>query len=326
VARRKRQEGLAFFHNPFHALTEATKMSKEIQRCEESSTQKEFFDGIPIRIVTYNGKSYIPIIDIATGIGYDRRNLSRLIESHEDMFEGNREYLPLKTPGGMQKTLCVNRDGIIAMFMGLKINMVQDERKKGLILSFRKWALDVLSKVMDNRIDQVTPFVSQQNPAVPKEVLVGNLFNDHLQIADSLAKFANVDRGIAVNAAIALVEYKTGVDLTAYKGLVQKERKCDDVGLLNATDIGRELGGINAATINVILKKLGYLTWVHNAWALTERGKRYAEVFPVFGFTDSGKSYARYQIKWQPKIVEILHRHMFEEYPDPKDGIIQGFL
>lgn len=302
-------------------------MLKETQELIKSATQDEYFNGIPIRVIIYRDKAYIPVIDIGKGIGYDRRNLSRLIDSHEDMFEDNKEYLPLKTRGGLQSTLCVNRDGITTILMALRINMIEDEPKKALILSFRKWALDTLGKAMDHKNDQITPFVPSSVPALPsKESVIGQMVAEHLQIADALAKFANVDRGIAVSTAMALVEYKTGADLTAYKGLIQRERKNDPVPLLNATDIGRELGGINAVTINATLKKLGYLEWIANSWSLTERGRRYAEVFPVVGFTDTNKSYARYQIKWQPEMIKILHKHMFEPVPDTKNGLLSGFL
>jgi len=306
------------------------KKANKPQAIIDPSTQHEFFEGMPIRVIIYQNNAYLPIVDIAKGIGYDRRNLARLIETHKDMFEGNHEYLPLRSRGGIQKTLCITRDGVIGVFMGLKINMIENKLKKSLIISFRKWALDTLGKAMDTKNDQIAPFASPaKSPStVPsqKSVEVGQLVSDHLQIADALAKFANVDRGIAVSTAIALVEYKTGVDLTAYKGLIHRERKNDPIPLFNATDLGRELGGINAATINSILKKLGYLIWINNSWSLTERGQRYAEAFPIVGFTDTGKSYARYQIKWQPQMVEILHKHMFEPAPNSKNGLLTGFL
>jgi hypothetical protein len=306
---------------------EVKTMSKEPQELIKTlATRDEYFNGIPIRVIIYQDKPYIPVIDIGKGIGYDRRNLSRLIDDQEDMFEGNKEYLPLKTRGGLQSTLCINRDGIISILMALRVNMVEDKSKRTMIKSFRKWAIDTLGKAMDHKNDQITPFVAPSVPAPTTESVLGQMFAEHLQIADALAKFANVDRGIAVSAAIALVEYKTGVDLTAYKGLIQRERKNDPVPLLNATDLGRELGGINAVTINATLKKLGYLEWIANSWSLTERGRRYAEVFPVVGFTDTNKSYARYQIKWQPEMVKILHKHMFEPLPDSKNGLLSGFL
>jgi hypothetical protein len=42
--------------------------------------------------------------------------------------------------------------------------------------------------------------------------------------------------------------------------------------------------------------------------------------------SDTNKSYARYQIKWQPEMIKILHKHMFELVPDPKNGLLSGFL
>jgi hypothetical protein len=297
------------------------------------AVSNELFGDMPVRFVRFNGKTYVPIVDIAKAIKYERRDLARVIETHEDMFVDGKMEISLETIGGAQNTICVNRDGVISLFMGLKIKMIKDETRKSTIIRFRKWAIETLSKVQDGKSDEVKPFavqqvnVQEQTQKQPPSVSIGNLVSDRLQIADAMAKYAHVDRGIATSMALSQVEFETGVDLKMWKNMLPKEKANKPVCVLTPTEIGKELGlGYNSGySVNNILWKHGFLSKAGDKWVLTQKGEMYGEAFPVTGIAESGKSYARYQLKWHPKIVTILHDLMHGDFPSTCNGLISGY-
>jgi len=288
----------------------------------------ELFDGNEIRIFNKNGTPMMPLVDIAKTIGYDRSTIRRVIENNSTFFEdGFKGVVAMTTPGGVQELICLTRDGVIALFMALNINRVKDKKKQETILKFRKWAINTLSKAMSGNITEIKPF--DKNVIVRTDrTLIGSLVEDQLQIADAMSKYAHVDRGMAISMALSKVEFDTGADLSMWKNTVHKDKVSKPIGYLTVTEIGRELrlGNYAGASVNRILNKLGFLERFSDHWILTQKGDTYAEALPVTGISPSGKSYARYQFKWQLGIVKILHDHLFKEYPSTNNGLLSGYL
>ena len=296
------------------------------------SINKEMFEGSEVRVVDYNGKSYMPVMDMAKAMAYERRHLMKVVEQNKDTFINGKAYIHLDTKGGKQSMLCLNREGVIALFMGLKTNMIKDSFRKELIIKFRQWAVNTLGKIVDGKLIVTQPDNDKKTGIT--RLAIGQIVTDHLQIADALCKYAHVERGVAMTVAISLAEYETGIKLTAYRNLIPRdeERKVDSIPLLNPTDIGKELGfgGSAGQTVNNLLFKLGYIEKVGDQWVLTPKGKKIGESFAVVGTAESGKPYSRYQIKYQPRIVNIISKHIFREIkptvPPVNQGLLTGFL
>jgi hypothetical protein len=286
----------------------------------EELVKVESFQGIPVRIITHNGQEMIPLNDIADGITHDRSGLRKLFHRNEDIVGKWSGKVNLATPQGIQEHICLNRDGVTAMLMKVDYARVKDTIRKKKIIDFQEWAASTLSKIV-NGSAKVIP----TDPQLASSL--GNRVSDQLQIADAMVRYANVDRGIAVSMALSKVQFDTGIDLAMWKNLVVKGKTQKRVGLLLATEIGAMLGmGDNAGhSVNKILNKLGYVQWVGH-WALTQSGETYAEVFPRTGISPAGTSWSRYEIKWQPEIVDILRKHLFQEVPKPDQGLLTGYI
>lgn len=116
----------------------------------------EQFHEIPVRIVRRGRETLIPITDIADGIGYDRSTLGQLLKRNDELFLEYQGVVITTTPcgpdgrgGGPQETVCLNRDGIIALMMILNLSRIKDSEKRAKILQFRKWAIETLGKIID---------------------------------------------------------------------------------------------------------------------------------------------------------------------------------
>lgn len=286
-------------------------MTNEIVKVEQ-------FMGIPVRIIkTESDEVIIPLIDIAKGVDYDSSGITRLYDRNSELLKDYAQTVVMTSGDQVAPTkhICVTKDGVIGILMKMDYIRIKNEDKRKRIVAFQKWAVDTITKIMKGE-----PKTS--NGTIAFRV------SEQLQIADAMSKYANVDRGIAISMALSKVEFDTGADLTMWKNTVQKEKVSKPIGYLTATEIGRELGMGNhaGASINRILYKLGYLERFSDHWILTQKGDMYAEALPVTGIATSGKSYARYQFKWQLGVVKILHDHLFKEYPSPNNGLLAGYI
>lgn len=299
--------------------------------CEKGMTgeiiKQETFREIPIRIISSDGKQMIPLVDIAHGIDYEPGNLKKIYDRNSKLLEKYSQTCMITSGAQVAPVphICLTRDGVNGILMRLDYHRIKNEDKKQKILNFLDWSIETLGKVMDGKIDEIQPF--EQKPEQPS-ISLGNRVSDQLQIADAMAKYANVDRGIAVSMALSKVQFDTGTDLTMWKNLVVKGKPQKRVGVLLATEIGMMLGfGNNSGkSVNKILIGLGYLERFSGHPTLTEKGERHAEAFPVSGVTEDGKSWSRYDIRWQPEIVEILRKHLFMEMPKPEQGLLTGHI
>jgi len=264
----------------------------------------------------------IPVVDIADNIKYSRSAISNTIARNKDLFEGFTSSEPLSTKGGTQKFLCVNSIGLDRLLMLIRpIKNRKELFERSEI--FKAKAFKQLAELKET--PKTKEVIVPTDPQLASSL--GNRVTDQLQIADAMARYANVDRGIAVSMALSKVQFDTGIDLAMWKNLVVKGKPSKRIGLLLATEIGVMLGfGDNAGnSVNKVLNKLGYLNWVGH-WALTQRGETYAEVFPRTGISPAGTSWSRYEIKWQPEMVEILRKHLFQEVPKPDQGLLTGYI
>lgn len=287
----------------------------------------ENFMGIPVRIIkTDTDEIIIPLIDIAKGVEYDSAGITRLYERNSELLKDYARTVVMTSGDQVAPTkhICVTKDGVIGILMKMDYIRIKSEDKRKRIVAFQKWTVDTIGKIMKGET------VTVPKPIDPTQLAssLGNRVADQLQIGDAMARYANVDRGIACSMALSKVEFDTGTDLTMWKNLLVKGKPSKRIGILNATELGRLLGfgDTSGRTVNGILNKLGFINRLGDHWTLTQRGEPYAEAFPVTGIAASGKSYARYDIKWQPEMLEILRKHLFETLPKPEQGLITGYI
>jgi prophage antirepressor-like protein len=252
------------------------------------------FQEIPIRIVQREKDRMIPLVDIARALDYDRGSLTHMLKKHEALFEGMKGVVLMTTPGGMQKSICLTRDGVIGLLMKMDYQRAKSPDLAERLIKFQKWAITTLGKVIDGAPvapqHEAHPF--QSNPEASA------MLEEHLRMAKALTEYAGVKPGIAAAVAIAVVQDRTGVDLTWCKNLLPAAS--DPPGYLIPSEIGMQIG-ISAQRVNETLQDLGYQVKSREGWKLTGPGRFYGEEYP---FSRNGHS--GYQIRWKPEVIRKI--------------------
>jgi anti-repressor protein len=134
--------------------------------------------------------------------------------------------------------------------------------------------------------------------ALPQPGTVASL---HREAAKLLTEVAGVKPGIAAAVAYSQIEKRTGEDMSEYKKLLPPAEH--ETGFLNATEVGKRVGGLSARKVNKLLAELGFQYKENDTktWRLTDEGKKYGEEFP---FERNGHS--GYQIKWTERVIEVI--------------------
>ena len=258
----------------------------------------ESFQGIPVRIIQKNDQGMIPLNDVADGIGIDRSGLRQLLKRNERVLSEYVGKVMIPSPSGEQETVCLSRDGITGILMKMDISRMKDPQKRDKVVVFQKWAIETLSKI-----------VKGETIPIPRDDAVEAIIRSHLDIADAMVQYAHVDRGIMTTVALAKVENETGVDLSWLKGLVRKDRQ-QPPGYLNAGQVGEELGGWSAHSVNKVLEQLGYQYWIGGRWQPTQIGMNYGENVPYTVINRNGGSHSDYQLRWSPAMVRKIRDHI----------------
>jgi hypothetical protein len=144
------------------------------------------------------------------------------------------------------------------------------------------------------------------------------MLEDHLRMAKALTEYAGVKPGIAAAVAIAVVQERTGADLTWCRNLLPPAQ--DQPGYLIPSEIGLKIG-LSARRVNELLAELGYQVKSKDGWKLNGPGRFYGEEYP---FSRNGHS--GYQIRWKPEVVMKVKDRLraFDQFN--QGGLITGYL
>ncbi len=271
------------------------------------------FQEIPVRIVQREKDRVIPLVDIARALGYERSTLLRNVARNPELFDGMAGAVKMTTHGGLQDVVCLTRDGVIGLMMRLDAGRSQKPELKEKILKFQRWAIKALGQVMDGKLDSV----ETQNK-IPVETVT--LLEEHLRMAQALTQYAGVKQGIACAVAIAVVQERTGEDLTWCKNLLPAAT--EQPGYLTPTEIGLKIG-LPARQVNEILAELGFqVKDSHDGWKISGPGRFWGEEFPF-----SCHGHAGYQARWKPAVVEKVgeYLHNMPTLTGQK-GLLSGYL
>ena len=256
----------------------------------EALTVPPIFGGKEIRVIEKDGETWMPCKDISLALGLDRTACYQHVKRNRDFFGETAIDGDILSHG--EDDLWVNEQGVYLLLARISTGKIQPSIKAG-ITRFRQ---DIPKFLQMYRKKEIIP-------AEQKDI--DTLVQQHLHIADAMAQFAHVDRGIAVSVARARVEYDTGADLTCYKNLIRKDRQ-QAPGYLTPTQIGQELGGLSARTINQMLQQLGYQNYLGDRWQPTKVGENYGENMPFAVSLKNGGVHSDYQLKWSRNIVDTL--------------------
>jgi len=271
-------------------------------------TTSKLFEGHEIRGIESGGEVWIPIRDLSKAWGLDRTTIRKHISRNMDIFEGYVHGIHdgdiLSHDEELKNDVFVNEAGLYQLIARVSKTRLKNPAIRDAIIRFRK---DIPKLIQQFRKAEIQ---EQTLPAVQiPQKQIGDMVREHLKIADALCEFGHVDRGIATSIALSRVEFETGIDLSTYKNLIPRGKQ-QPFASLTPTQMGKELG-MAATTVNKILTQLGYQYLSGRDWQPTHVGSAYSEAYPVTGITEKGKSYSRWQLKWSPKMIEILREKLF---------------
>ena len=176
----------------------------------EALTVPPIFGGKEIRVIEKDGETWMPCKDISLALGLDRTACYQHVKRNRDFFGETATDGDILSHG--EDDLWVNEQGMYLLLARISTGKIQPAIKAS-ITRFRQ---DIPKFLQQYRKHEIIP-------AEQKDI--DTLVQQHLHIADAMAQFAHVDRGIAVSVALARVEYDTGADLTCYKNLIRKDRQ-----------------------------------------------------------------------------------------------------
>lgn len=267
------------------------------------------FQEVPVRIIQREKDRMIPLVDIAKALGHEVRVLRTHIDRNPALFEGLEGRIVMMSPGGLQETRCLTRDGVLGLMMKLDTSRLKDETIRQKIVTFQHWAIKTLGQVLDGKVNEIT---------LPSKPPAAAMLEDHLRMARALTQYAGVKEGIAAAVAIAVVQERTGEDLTWCRNLLPPAS--EPPGYLIPSEIGLKIG-LSARRVNELLAELGYQVKSKDGWKLNGPGRFYGEEYP---FSRNGHS--GYQIRWKPEVVMKVKDRLraFDQFN--QGGLITGYL
>lgn len=253
------------------------------------------FEGKEVRIIEQDGEVWLPLADLAAAWGIDRTTPGKIVTRNSEAFEGfTREYPDDGDVTSPTETV-INERGLYLLMGRVSTDRLKNPEARATILRFQRWVPELIQRYRKGELIQ--------------HEALEDLIVKHLKIADGMAQFGHVDRGIAVTVELTHVEAETGEDLSRLKALVRRERM-GPAAYLTPTRIGLELGGLSARNVNLMLESLGFQYRVGDRWTPTHVGSAYAENMPYTVTLRNGGQHSDYQLLWSPEIVRKLRDHL----------------
>lgn len=199
--------------------------------------------------------------------------------------------------GKHYKMYLMNHDGFSLLVMGFTGKTALEWKLKFLE------AFNTMEKEI--RKQQAVPKIAP-NPHY-RTRMIKTAVKDTADTATVIADVFGVKKPMAMTAAMQIVGEAYGVDMEPLKQFIPPET---NPGYLTPTKIANELGlktskgNPNPQLANSLLKDAGLQESVSGHWVLTEKGAKFGESIP---FTASS-GHSGYQIKWSPKVLEILKK------------------
>ena len=259
-----------------------------------------FHDEIwPVRVVDEYDDRWMPVADIATAIGYDRSGLKHLLKRNKELFAGLKGYAVISSPGGEQKNLCLNRDGVVGLLMKLDFLRIKDAGKREKVIAFQKWAVTVLSEKLAGKA--VVP-ASAKAPAVPADE---KKLTSIPWEASKFSRATGADPKTVLTKMLDRHGYGYLVDTLpdALPSLAPASPK--PAGWLNASEIAEIVGDMKASEVNWFLynKQLIIKDGENpGEWRITWRGKAYGDEFPYSPHPDHNV----YRVFWRRDVLRLF--------------------
>jgi hypothetical protein len=270
----------------------------------------ENFQGIPVRIVSVEGKDMIAVVDIARSLQIDRGNLSRSLK--DDLFKDQKRIVKITTPKGPQKLVFLTSYGAVGLLYKVNAKESQAEDIKEKIRQFQKWATELIEKKM--QVQAKLPIQETPRPSGA----VTDTMQHYMEAARAAHREMGVPLDLAMSKALVLAGRDLHMDLTGFARLLPAAEDpqlpirigviaVDTQGYLSASEIAQYLnrrngGNLRGKNINLYLKQNGFIypREEDGRYCMTEKGSQYGKVFPFA----ARSGHVDYFLRWKPEVMQ----------------------
>jgi hypothetical protein len=273
----------------------------------------ENFQGIPVRIVTVDGKDMIAVVDIARSLHIDRGNLSRSL--NDDLFRDQKRKVKIITKGGSQPVVCITSYGAVGLLYKVNAKESQTEEVREKIRQFQKWATELIEKKM-----QVQAKLPVHEAPAPSGAVTDTM-HKYMEAARAAHEQMGVPLDLAWSKALVLAGRDLHMDLTGFARLLPPAPDqslgrlparigagpVDTQGYLSASEIAQHLnrrngGNLRAKNINTYLKQNGFVfrREEDQRYCMTDKGSLYGKVFPFA----ARSGHVDYFLRWKPEVMQ----------------------
>ena len=218
------------------------------------------------QLVQHNGLTYIPVPAIAAATGVRKRALLSCLQRNADAFTPHVRDVPLSTPGGLQVTRCLDRDGAMMLLFKLSTGHFKDPAIKHRLDAFRSWQVQ---KMGAGPALPALPAPEQSRDAVLEDIRFVKLLAEEIG-TDPMPLYAHVLDRAGLGALGGLIVRQKAPVPKLTESFQFKE-------WLIPSDIAA-LAGLTPQQINQWLYNNGYqIKDERDGWHLTPLGFQYGQ-------------------------------------------------
>jgi len=236
---------------------------------EELSITEVAWGDHRLRLIQLDGEQYIPVGDIAKVTGVRKRAYLSIMDKTPDEFSPFERGAQLSTPGGSQKTRCINLTGAYTLLKRISANHIKNEDTRKKLIEFKEWMQLRAGGISISPTSTTEPdYGAILNKIKFVKELSGLTGWNLLELQKEVLREAGL-QSLTWHIEPAQKEEVKALPAPAPKPKVKE--------YMTATDIG-ELCGMSAQQINKFLYNNQYIIKDDAYdWRMTELGREYGE-------------------------------------------------
>lgn len=117
----------------------------------------------PVRLIeTADGQIVVPVVDVATALGYRRIVLHRILDRNRDQFAGLEIEVAVTATSSaanffaktdmLRPVRCLTREGLVGLLMKLTAIRIADPERRARIVAFQRWAMRAIVALLDGTL------------------------------------------------------------------------------------------------------------------------------------------------------------------------------
>lgn len=236
-----------------------------------------------VRVVHVDGEPWFVGKDVAAQLGY--ANETDAMNRH---CRGVAKRYPIvDSLGRTQDARIISEPDVLRLIVNS--NLPAAER-------FERWVFEEVLPAIRKTGGYMLPQAEQVKAVSDAAKLFTPMFR--------IARMIGCDKNVAAISANQAVHAVSGTNVLALLGRTHLEAENQEAVFVTPTQLGKELGGISAQKVNLLLAGAGLQAKVGEHWTILDAGKDFARI------EDTGKKHNSgtpvQQIKWAATVLPLL--------------------